>query len=109
MKHDPKLIKPKAAYHDDQKPLILIYRQGKPPIKPGRRAWKVSQYVPIVKDGLAGNGTLAVEMLNLSNLPVTSEATKCLAWARAFCQAMEGGEEVEAAVEVADGRVKSRG
>ena len=109
MSNEPRPIKPDADDHHDRKPLILINRQVKPRRKPVRRAWKVSQYVPLVRHGLAGNGTLAVDMLNLSNLPVTCSAEKCLAWARAFCRGLEGGVQVGAALEAADGKVKSRG
>ena len=107
MDHDPAQIKPNADYHNREKPLILINRSTVRRPKPAPRAWKVSQYVPVVKHGLAGSGTLAVVMLNLSNLPVSASSDKCLAWARAFCQALEGGEEVKAAVEVADRAVKA--
>ena len=107
MVHDPALIKPYADYHNREKPLILINRSAVRRTQPAPRAWKVSQYVPIVKHGLASSGTQAVVMLNLSNLPLSAGGEKCLAWARAFCQALEGGVEVETAAEVADRTVKA--
>ena len=86
-----------------QKPLILIMPQAYPEErKPPRRKWKVSQVVPLVTEGLARSGTHAVEMLNLSALPVESSPKRCLAWARVFNRARKEGEDVKTAVRMAD-------
>ena len=41
-------------------------------------------------------------MLNLSRLPADSPPERCLQWAGAFCQALEGGLDARAAAGVAD-------
>ena len=103
MPYDPSLIKPYADYHKRHKPKVIIKPQAYPQKpKPQPRLWKVSQYVPIVAAGLTSNGTLATQMLNLSWLPEDAEPERCLAWAAAFCDAMEGGLRAETAAEVAD-------
>jgi hypothetical protein len=95
--------KTKPSQPPAQKPLILILPQAYPQErKPPRRSWKVSQVVPLVTEGLARSGTHAVEMLNLSALPVESSPKRCLAWARLFHKARKEGRDVKTAVRVAD-------
>ena len=107
MKHDPTLIKPNADYHDKRKPAILIApAASRPPKNPPKRRWKVSQYVPLVKEGIAGNGSQAVAMLDLSWLPGNANPGKCLAWARAFCEAVQGGLQAREAADAVNKVVK---
>lgn len=103
MTHDPNRIKPYANYHRREKPMVIIKPQAYPAKpKPKPRNWKVAQYVPIVREGLVNNGTRAIALLNLSWLPEDASPQVCLAWARAFCQALEGGLRAPAAAQVAD-------
>jgi len=103
MTDDPTRIKPYADYHRKDKPMVIIKPQAYPAKpKPKPRNWKVAQYVAIVREGFTSNGTMAIEMLNLSWLPADASPQRCLAWARSFCQALEGGLRAPAAAELAD-------
>jgi len=107
MKHDPTLIKPHADYHRRKPPMVIIKPQAYPAVpKPAAREWKVSQYAPIVQNGLAATGTNAAAMLNLSHLPGDAPPEVCLAWAQMFCQALEGGLRAPEAAQTADRSVR---
>ena len=75
------------------------YRREPPPRK---RAWKISQYLPLVKLRLVRNGTQAVALLNLSRLPADASPEACVAWGRSFYRAIEAGQELEQAARTAD-------
>ena len=107
MKHDPTWIKPNADYKLKPKPLILIKPECyEPEPEPQPRSWKVSQYVPIVKRGLAPSGTNAAAMLNMSWLPEDASPDDCLAWTLVFCHAVEGGVRAREAARIADRQLK---
>ena len=105
MANDPSMIKPYADYHNKNRLVIVqpaaFVKEG----KPAPRSWKVSQCSPLLQNGLVRNGTRAVELLNLSKLPGDAPPEQCLAWARSFCQAIEGGLDVETAARTANNNI----
>jgi hypothetical protein len=88
-----KVIVQKAAYRRE------------PPLR--KRAWKISQYLPLVKLRLVRNGTQAVALLNLSHLPADASPEACVAWGRSFRRAIEAGQELEQAVQSADQSIQA--
>ena len=88
-----KVIVQKAAYRRE------------PPLQ--KRAWKVSQYLPLVKLRLVRNGTQAVALLNLSRLPPDASPEICVAWGRSVYRAIEAGQELEQAAGTADKAIEA--
>lgn len=119
MIHDPSLIKPNADYHkrtmaDDRrtmaddhydsklKPLVLINaRKPKRFVLPPR-SWSIKQVIPIVQKRLAANATLAVKILNLSNLPNDSTPEHCILWVETFLESLEALKDQDDAADAAD-------
>ena len=102
MADDPSMIKPYADYHNKKRLVIIQPAAYVKEDKPAPRSWKVSQCSPLLQNRLVGNVSRAVELLNLSLLPGDASPEQCLAWARSFCQAIEGGLDVEAAARTAN-------
>ena len=82
------------------------YRREPPPRK---RAWKISQYLPLVKLRLVRNGTQAVALLNLSRLTADASPEECAAWGRSFYRAIEAGQELGQAAKTADQSMQTGG
>jgi hypothetical protein len=105
--HDSSQEKTHADHHNQGERLLVLIPSSVKRInpKPPPRSWKVSQIIPIVKQGLTPDGTKAVYLLNLSSLPLSATPQDCLAWVRWFRTALDLNLSLEEAVEIANRRI----